>query len=78
MKHCEMCHVQHLPEDCQIKSFRDKVAALTSSNRRLVEALEGMLECSSCKNKCDPNDMTCATNKARKAIAENSVAGEKP
>ena len=36
----------------------------------LLEALEDYTDCSPCSNDCDPNDMTCAFNKAKAAIAK--------
>jgi uncharacterized membrane-anchored protein YhcB (DUF1043 family) len=37
--------------------------------QELEEALRDLLECSSCENGCDKDDMTCASRKAEKALA---------
>ena len=38
--------------------------------RDMYEALKRFLESSACKNNCDPDDMTCDTSFARKALAK--------
>jgi hypothetical protein len=43
-------------------------AILATAAPELLEALKELLECSPCKNGCDPDDMTCANNKAIAAI----------
>jgi hypothetical protein len=46
--------------------------AFTSKDARIKEletALSGLLEVCHCTNDCDPDDMTCATNVARKTLA---------
>ena len=42
---------------------------LRASKAELLGALKELAECSPCQNGCDPADMTCASNKARVAIA---------
>ena len=46
-----------------------EIARLRASNAELLAALKELAECSPCQNGCDPADMTCASNKARVAIA---------
>lgn len=41
----------------------------------LVEALKELYECSKCKNGCAPDDMTCASNKARVALTNYMKGG---
>jgi len=36
----------------------------------LLKALKNLSECSKCRNGCAPNDMGCASNQARAAIAK--------
>ena len=48
------------------------LASLDASRERtreLEEALRGLLEVCSCSNGCAPSDMTCATSRARTALA---------
>lgn len=45
------------------------IAHATNTHAELVKALQELLECSSCKNGCKPDDMTCATNRARVALS---------
>lgn len=41
-----------------------------ASAHDMYEALKRFLDSSACTNGCDPDDMTCDTNFARKAIAK--------
>jgi len=34
----------------------------------MYDALKDLVECSPCQNGCDPEDMTCATNRAIRAL----------
>lgn len=45
-------------------------ARLIAAAPSLLAALKGLLDVSACQNNCAPDDMTCASNVARKAIEE--------
>ena len=47
-----------------------EVTTLRARVTELAEALEGMLDCSACRNGCAPDDMTCATSGARLALSK--------
>ncbi len=51
-----------------VESLFDNIEILRRVNANLLEALEGLVECSPCQNGCDEDDMTCATMKAKRAI----------
>lgn len=42
-----------------------------NSHKALLDALKDMVDCSPCQNGCAKDDMSCATRKAEKAIAES-------
>ena len=48
----------------------DNPQAVAEAIPEIFEALKRFLGSSACKNKCKPNDMTCDTNFARRAIAK--------
>lgn len=57
------------------QAYLDKLHAENQANARLIAAAPALLaalielaECSPCRNGCAPDDMTCASNKARVAI----------
>jgi hypothetical protein len=45
-------------------------AQLIAAAPDLLEALEVFIELHPCTNGCEPDDMTCATSKAKAAIAK--------
>lgn len=45
-------------------------AKLIRSAPELLDALIDLVECTPCQNGCAPDDMSCATNRARRVIAE--------
>lgn len=47
-----------------------KATKLLNITEDLLEALEGLLECSPCQNGCNADDMSCASNAARAAIGK--------
>lgn len=53
-----------------LKPLLVELQSLRLSNHDLREALQDLLEVCSCQNGCAPDDMTCATNKARFIIGE--------
>ena len=59
--------IAHIPYDTPESETN---ARLIASAPDMYEALKRFLQSSACKNHCDPDDMTCDTNYARKAIAK--------
>ena len=53
------------PDDIEAKANAHLIAAAP----KMYEALRRFLESSACTNNCDPDDMSCDTNFARKALA---------
>lgn len=58
------------------EGYEAKILALRVERDELREALKDLLACSPCRNGCDPKDMTCATNKARAALAKSEKGGK--
>ena len=57
----------------QLKTLNEEALAnahLIAASPLMYEALRRFLESSACTNNCDPDDMTCDTNFARKALAK--------
>lgn len=48
-----------------------ELSLLKNSHKALLDALKDMVDCSPCQNGCAKDDMSCATRKAEKAIAES-------
>lgn len=60
--------------DCDFTAEQQEANAFELARRanchtELVEALRELMECSPCQNGCKPDDMTCASNKARATLA---------
>jgi hypothetical protein len=55
--------------DCSCDSCFYGKHELAEVALQLLEALERMVDSSACTNKCDPSDMSCDSNFARKAIS---------
>lgn len=54
--------------DCA--EFERVVPILEKQNAELLQALKELADCSPCQNACEPDDMSCASNVARAAIAK--------
>lgn len=57
-------------DDCHEDERQIANARLISAAPDLLEALRELLGVCPCRNGCEPSDMTCASNKARAAIAK--------
>ena len=54
----------------------DEHSRVLSERDELLAALELLVEVCPCQNDCAADDMTCATNKARAALAKARTEGE--
>lgn len=63
LKYSQMAEVNSLAD-----GEREANAKLIASAPELLSALIQLAECSPCQNSCAPDDMTCASNRARVAI----------
>lgn len=52
--------------------WKDRAEKAEADNAVLREALENLASACKCKNGCEPDDMTCATNAANKALSSPS------